>query len=372
MPSITPASASHITNPVSFNDWVVYWETTPSDGIRIYNVTYKGVPVLRDARVPGVIVQYFGGTSCFFYDQFSISHSNVFLEDVTRGSLDPSDQGFQIRGDYYVPGYLYEGTWRFYPDGKFLGLVEIGGGGCIPYKHAYTVRFRFDLAVGEDNRNSFYQYANGGWTPVRQESELVDSGERDPSKTFTNWKVSSGRKAYHFTPFDTPDSQWAPGLALVVQNHPNEIENSPIPGIVTPYIYRGIVVYDSDGDSVYDLLEPAMAGTSPTLGMALEGEPKVKYNDANGNNRWDSGEAAVYDSNTNGRYDTGEPVIFGTAPTAGTTVKPDPKFKSTPSESVWRKDIVVWYMSRHYHDPTIEYQFETPVQTGLVFYPTGY
>ena len=368
---VFPVYASHVSSPIVQNDWVVRWELTQDDGIRIYNVTYKGVLFLRDARVPGVIVRYFSG-GCFFYDEFLagwILHTNIFVEDLNGGVLDPSEQGFQIRGDYDVPGYNYQLIWRFHADGVFLALLEIGGPGCFA-PHIYETRWKFDFAVTEDNRNTFVQYSNGGWMPVREEGEILDTGERDSSRTFTNWKVASGRRAYYFAPYDTPIAAWAPGIALVVQKHPGEIENSRIPGIVTPYIYRGIVVYDGDGDSIYDSGEPAMPGTSPTLGMALEDDPKLKYNDANGNNRWDAGEASVYDSNTDDKYDLGEPVIFGTAPAAGTGLKDDPKFKSTPSESVWRKDIVVWYISRHYHDPRTP--LEAPILTGLIFYPSGY
>jgi len=216
--------------------------------------------------------------------------------------------------------------------------------------------------------------------PAREEREFVDSGSRDPSKSFTNWKVGSGKRALYFSPFDSLQSPWAQGVALVVQSHPGEIENNFAPGVVTPYIYRGVVVYDRDNDNTYDpdpdgtgplLGEPIMPGTTVPGGMALEDDPKVKYYDANGNNNWDSGEVAVYDSNSNAKFDPGEPTMFGTAPASGTLLKDDSRFKSTPSESIWRKDLVVWYMSRQYYNPLLG-PLTQPILTGAIFYPTGF
>ncbi|TMI24909.1 hypothetical protein E6H24_05860 [Candidatus Bathyarchaeota archaeon] len=41
-------------------------------------------------------------------------------------------------------------------------------------------------------------------------------------------------------------------------------------------------------------------------------------------------------------------------------------------ESVFRKDIAVWYMSRHYDNPFLQTNLAAPVLTGLVFYASGY
>ncbi len=276
-----PPVYSPPSSPVSQNDWVVHWNVTLDDGIRIYNVTYRGTLVLRDGRIPGVIVRYFN-SSCFFYDEFRsawILSQNIFVEDLNHGTLEPSDQGFQIRGNYDVPGYDYQQIWRFLPDGRFLIIDQVGGGGCFA-RHVYETRWRLDFALVEDDRNAFSQYRAGSWMPVRQESNLTDSGQRDSSKSFTNWRVAFGRRAYYFTPFDTPQASWVPGVVLVVQNHQGEIENSHFPGTVTPSIY-------------------------------LNEEP------------------------------------------------------------VWRKDITIWYISKHFHDPFVEIVFPEPIQTGLIFYPSG-
>ncbi len=234
-PAVHPAYGAP-TSPVSQNNWVVNWNITLDDGIGIFNVTYKGVLVLRDARVPGIIVEY-PNNPCYFYDELRSAWigppnpppSGLYVENVTGG-------GFQIRGNYDVPGYDYEQIWRFFPDGHFMGLMQVGGGGCYAV-HIYQPHWRYSFAIGEDNRNSFSQYTSNGWIPVRQESELVDTGPRDPSNSFTTWKVAQGKRAYYFAPYDSPDAPYSPGTALFVQDHPGEIENSHFPGVVNPEVY---------------------------------------------------------------------------------------------------------------------------------------
>ncbi len=376
-----PVQAANIS-PVVQNDWVVNWDVTPTDGLRIYNVTYKGALFLRDARIPGVVVDYLS-TSCYFYDQFTssfIPDTNIFIENLNGTPLASPDQGFQIRAgspnSTLVPSYYYEQIWRFLPDGRFLALLYLGGGGCYA-RHVYNPHFKFDFALGGASRSNFYEYTGEGWMPVRLESELTDSSRRDPARNFTNWEIAAGRRAYYFAPFDTPSSTWAHATGLVLRTHQGEIENSEIPGIVNPYIYRGVLVYDNNADGRFELGETVMTSTSPASGTVLVEDPRVKYEDQDGNGKWDRGETVVYDSNDNGMFDGGEQVSMFTSTGTeihtnfGAALAYDPLLKSTPWESVWRTSITFWYISRHLHDPTIQYELTNPIYTGLIFYPAS-
>src|SRR4029077_7316431 len=69
------------------------------------------------------------------------------------------------------------------------------------------------------------------------------------------------------------------------------------------------VVYDTNGNSVYDKGEPVISAGSP------------------GDGRWHNGEVVTYDSNTNSVYYTNDPVIFGTPPLNGTAVRTDIRMK---------------------------------------------
>ena len=85
------------------------------------------------------------------------------------------------------------------------------------------------------------------------------------------------------------------------------------------------VVYDSNSNSIFDSGETVIVQPSPTVGTLLRDDPKIKYDDKNNPNVWNSGEAVVYDSNSNNATDIGEFVISGAVPTAGTPLKDDPK-----------------------------------------------
>ncbi|MER3514728.1 MAG: hypothetical protein C4310_10385, partial [Chloroflexota bacterium] len=57
IPSGCPAPGT-----VNQNGWSLSYETTGNDGFRVYNVTYRGRPVFRDAKMVQVDVGYAGGT----------------------------------------------------------------------------------------------------------------------------------------------------------------------------------------------------------------------------------------------------------------------------------------------------------------------
>src|SRR2546427_411682 len=72
------------------------------------------------------------------------------------------------------------------------------------------------------------------------------------------------------------------------------------------------VVYDTNGNGIYDTGDVVIAGSAPPLGTPLELDPLFGYLDLNGNGHWDTGEPVAYDTNDNGSYDYGEPMILGT------------------------------------------------------------
>ena len=69
------------------------------------------------------------------------------------------------------------------------------------------------------------------------------------------------------------------------------------------------VVYDSNGNGVYDLGEPVINGTAPAIGTKIKSDPLLKFFDSSGDALWETGEPVFYDANNNGVYDSGEPVV---------------------------------------------------------------
>ncbi len=231
-------SASPVPNPITQNGWKVYWEITASDGLAVTNVTYKGIMILRDGRLPGIVVKYLN-SSCFFYDEIGSAtpNDNVTLSPQNVVLTYPAGGGFNLTGIATVPGYNYQQTWLFYPDGVFYALMKNVGGGCFDI-HTYEVRWRLDFALDGRTSDTAQFYTAKGWADVRTEAELVDSGLRDSSHNFTSWRVVNDRNlSYYIAPFDTPQAPTRPPRLLVVYSRPGEIENGHSPGVVTPYTY---------------------------------------------------------------------------------------------------------------------------------------
>src|SRR4029077_11189413 len=132
--------------PLLFDGWLVNWNITANWGIRVSNITYNNVPVIRDAFINGVMVGYWpsppGQTiTCFFFD-------NLGSDDLAArpGGLslqygsDSSGPWFQIRTQFQ-PGYNYTELWRFHSDGQWDAILYVGHLGC-GWNHYYQPHFR--------------------------------------------------------------------------------------------------------------------------------------------------------------------------------------------------------------------------------------
>jgi PKD repeat protein len=79
--------------------------------------------------------------------------------------------------------------------------------------------------------------------------------------------------------------------------------------------FNETVVYDTDNNGLFDAGDIRIAsagGTIPVNGTPLATDPKIKFIDRyNYGARWVPGEAVVYDSNGNGIFDPSEPAIAG-------------------------------------------------------------
>ncbi len=72
------------------------------------------------------------------------------------------------------------------------------------------------------------------------------------------------------------------------------------------------VVYDTDNNGKYDLGDITIAavnGIPPATGTILTLDPNIKFADTNNDNTWERGKPVVYDNNGNSLFDPGEPAI---------------------------------------------------------------
>jgi len=111
----------------------------------------------------------------------------------------------------------------------------------------------------------------------------------------------------------------ANGDGLYERNESVIANGAPGAGV---WISGEIVVYDNNTNSVYDSGDTAVSGTPPLNGTALGSDPRIKYVDADGNGRLDTGETVAYDTNNNNVYDQGDLVISGPTPSTNLFLSP--------------------------------------------------
>ncbi len=224
--------------PLARNNWVVFWNFTSTDGVNVWNATYKNNLVIRDARLAGTLVRYKLGCGPF-YDEHVFSGIN--LENVTLdNSPDPANPWFQIHAEYYVPGYYYQQFWRFYPSGRFDIGLTIGHGGC-GIDHVYEPRFRVDLSLIQDQNNFVSQYTPSGvWQSLIWEGNYTDNGFRDTSHNGAEWRWGGSQPGtyYYIVPSifqGASDMPFTPSKIYLVRARANEIETTHNPLFETPY-----------------------------------------------------------------------------------------------------------------------------------------
>jgi len=199
---------------------------------------------MSDVRMTGITITYLQHI-CFFYDEIgsrppnpanlsAIANATLALDDIKLTI--PQTGGFNLTGAADVPAYAYRQSFRFFPDGRFMLLMKIGGGGCFDI-HTYQPHWRINFDLGGRHEDTISSYNVNGWLPIRTESQLSDSGLRDPSRNFTVWEVSDGKISYNFAPFESPQPSSTSPKLLVEYSRSGEIENSHSPAKFSPYIY---------------------------------------------------------------------------------------------------------------------------------------
>lgn len=161
--------------------WTVNYETTGTDGLRVYDVTYQGRSVLTSATLPEWHVDY-NGEYLFpgFFDVTGCGGSGggfpipPFGETEVRDLLDDSTiVGFEVVQDFRMSqwgaacNYRYEQHYQFFSDGRFRVVVGAYGRGCGDdpnlQQPVYRPVVRIDIAVNGDANDSFAVWDGQQW-----------------------------------------------------------------------------------------------------------------------------------------------------------------------------------------------------------------
>jgi hypothetical protein len=140
-----------------------YWSA--SSGLKLGLCEYQSVPVLHNASVPFVYVNYEGDAFGPFTDVLRSESAVVDVRDIVHGF------DLKVSYDAYGPDYQYDHVWRFHSDGQFGSTIVVQGPGEeIEGKHTYHVPFRFDIDVSGESGDSFQRrLASGRWSNVARE-----------------------------------------------------------------------------------------------------------------------------------------------------------------------------------------------------------
>ena len=178
------------------NGWRIAYRLTGSDGLEIRDVSFKGAPVLRSAKIVDWHVSYKeegadkvdmnettyiegrrvefvrdeGNSYLFGYNDAMgcplFSTSVVLAFNGPQVKPLPKGGGFMLTQDFRNPkwpmacNYRYENRFEFYDDGSFRIVGVNKGRGCGD-KAIYRPVMRIDTALGKKER--FYSFENGHW-----------------------------------------------------------------------------------------------------------------------------------------------------------------------------------------------------------------
>lgn len=167
---------------VEQDGWSIGYETTPTDGFRVYDVSYQGRSVLTSAKITHWNVEYTDYYADVLQDSTGCGGGSsggyqIYPYGLTRTEaiVDPESgvAGFELVQDFrmgnwgYTCNYRYEQHMQFFEDGRFRVVGAAFGQGCDP-SGTYRAVMRLDVAVNDTN-NTLDYWDGSDWTLLRNE-----------------------------------------------------------------------------------------------------------------------------------------------------------------------------------------------------------
>jgi hypothetical protein len=191
-----PAQASECPagGAVNRGGWNLSYETSSSDGFRVYDAAYLGVPVLTSAKIVEWHVDY-GSTG--FVDEMGcgstliVPHGATQVNDLLDG---PDVVGFELVQDFRmfswgsICNYRYEQHDQFYNDGRFRIVGEAFGQGCST-SGIYRPVMRIDLGPPGPAEDTFDVWSGAAWQPQSVEGWWSQAAPYTPQGY--KWRLSN-------------------------------------------------------------------------------------------------------------------------------------------------------------------------------------
>lgn len=168
---------------VNRDGWTLDYETSGTDGLRVYNVGYNTVPVITSVKLVEWHADY--GTNGF-RDSTGCGGGGGGFPIYPYGEtqvLDLTDPqgaviGFEVVQDFRMSNwgnfcnYRYEQHLQFFSDGRFRVVSGAYGKGC-GNNALYRPVVRIDIAVAGDDGDTFSFWDSNQWIPVTVEDYRV-------------------------------------------------------------------------------------------------------------------------------------------------------------------------------------------------------
>lgn len=176
---------------VARDGWELSYETTATDGFRVFNVVYQGYQVLTSVKLVEWHVDY-GETG--FRDWAGCGPGTPLLSQIApygetqiRDLLDGQDQylGFELVQDFRMSNwgancnYRYDQRLQFFVDGRFRVVSGAYGRGCGT-NAVYRPVVRINLAIGNEADDNFAYWDGNGWVHLATEDYRTPTND-DPN-----------------------------------------------------------------------------------------------------------------------------------------------------------------------------------------------
>ena len=98
---------------ISRNGWRVNYYWSQASGLKLGLTEYRSFPVLHNASVPFVYVNYAGDRFGPFTDMLRSESAKIEVRHIVHGF------DLKVSYDSYGADYQYDHVWRFFDDGQF-------------------------------------------------------------------------------------------------------------------------------------------------------------------------------------------------------------------------------------------------------------
>jgi PKD repeat protein len=221
--------------------WNVSYETTGTDGLRVYDATYDGVPVLTSVKLIQWNADY--GSNGFVDSTgcggggggFPIyPYGDTQVIDILDGQS--TGVGFEIVQDFRMGNwgntcnYRYEQHIQFFNDGRFRVVSGAFGKGCGT-NALYRPIVRIDIGVAGDEGDAFARWDGMQWVQLVTEDYLVPytemgHGPHEFTPEGYNWLVSDQEGTGYYIEMSTgqfgDDGRGDDPFVYVTRHHADE------------------------------------------------------------------------------------------------------------------------------------------------------